>query len=159
MTISIQIKRFSILPSHTNPIRCILYQHDPISRYPQTNPLRRYTLRRPYRRRHNLHLRAPITLLPLQRCPRRTPSIHQRRHTSWLPRNHHQKTTPPLHHPRTPLVPQRRNQHRLPQRKQCTHLGRMGRRQRRPRASLRLAMEIMGFARWFNNRPDHPADR
>jgi hypothetical protein len=50
---------------------------------------------------------------------------------------HHQEAAPALDHPRAAVVPAGRHQHPLPEGKRRLDLGRLGRRQRRPRPGLR----------------------
>jgi thymidylate synthase len=72
-------------------------------------------------------------------------------------------TTKKLHlqvdHPRTAVVPAGRHQHPLPEGKRRLDLGRLGRRQRRPRPGLRLPVALLARGRRPRHRPDRPAGR
>ena len=67
-------------------------------------------------------------------------------------------TTKKLHlrvdRPRAAVVPEGRDQHRLPEGQQGRHLGRVGRRGRRPRPGLRQAVAQLGRRRRRRDRPD-----
>ena len=71
-----------------------------------------------------------------------------------IPAGHHQEAAPALDHPRAAVVPAGRDQHRLPEGQQGRHLGRVGRRQRRPRPGLRQAVATLDRRGRQRDRPD-----
>ena len=64
------------------------------------------------------------------------------------------KMPPALHHPRAAVVPAGRHQHQISEGKRRLDLGRMGRRERRPRPGLRPPVAPLAEARRRHHRPD-----
>ena len=98
---------------------------------------------RPHRHRHAVGVRPSDALRSRRR----------------LSAGHHQEAAPQVDRPRAALVPGRRHQRQLSERPRRAHLGRMGRRERRPRPGLRPAVALLAGAGRRHHRPDRQRDR
>ena len=110
----------------------------------QTCARQRARPQRPHRHRHALAVRLPDALRP----------------GAGLSRHDDQEAASEIDHPRASVVPFGRYQHQISQRQRRHDLGRMGRRERRPRPGLRQAVALLAGRRGRQaDRPDQERPR
>src|SRR5690606_26539626 len=112
--------------------------HGPVSRSDAPRAHRGREEDRPHGHGHPQHLRPPDALRSRPR----------------LSAGDYEAAAPEVDHSRADLVPERGHEHRLPEGERGLNLGRMGGRERRPRARLWETMALLGHARWPHDRPD-----
>ena len=117
--------------------------HAPIPRPDGTHSCRRRGEARPHRHRHAVGVRPSDALQADGR----------------LPDAHHQEAAPEVDRLRVALVPRRRHQHQIPEGSRGPHLGRMGRRARRPRTGVRPTVALVAGQGRQDHRSDQPCHR